>query len=168
MFQRENHFINKSILKPRRLNMKCIPAVNRTNRNRYNSQFWKFHVKFFIANWNSYCCSPCSIFYFLANEKWGFALGKSGVFRNSSEWCFWLNGKQLLLMFNCSIISRLTGTWSLYNNNSKSRSKIENASYVTPLYKKYLPFEISWSIARPVQLNRRDLFSDSNVEKMLE
>jgi hypothetical protein len=33
MFQRENHFINKSIQKPRRLNMKCIPAVNRTNRN---------------------------------------------------------------------------------------------------------------------------------------
>jgi hypothetical protein len=42
--------------------VKCIPAVNgvnKTNRNRYNSQFWKFHVNFFIANWNSYCCSPC-------------------------------------------------------------------------------------------------------------
>jgi hypothetical protein len=41
MFQRENHFINKRIQKPRRLNMKCIPAVNsvsKTNRNRYNSQ----------------------------------------------------------------------------------------------------------------------------------
>jgi hypothetical protein len=37
MFQRENHFIIKRI----RLNMKCIPAVNsvnKTNRNRYNSQ----------------------------------------------------------------------------------------------------------------------------------
>jgi hypothetical protein len=64
MFQRENHFINKRIQKPRRLNMKCIPAVNsvkKTNRNRYNSQSWKFHVTFFIANWNSYCCSPCII-----------------------------------------------------------------------------------------------------------
>jgi hypothetical protein len=42
MFQRENHFINKRIHKPRRINMKCIPAVNsvnKTNRNRYNSQF---------------------------------------------------------------------------------------------------------------------------------
>jgi hypothetical protein len=41
MFQRESHFINKRIQKPRRLNMKCIPAVNsvnKTNRNRYNSQ----------------------------------------------------------------------------------------------------------------------------------
>jgi hypothetical protein len=40
MFQRENHFINKRIQKQRRLNMKCIPAVNsvnKTNRNRYNS-----------------------------------------------------------------------------------------------------------------------------------
>jgi hypothetical protein len=39
--QRENHSINKRIQKPRRLNMKCIPAVNsvnKTNRNRYNSQ----------------------------------------------------------------------------------------------------------------------------------
>jgi hypothetical protein len=41
MFQRENHFINKRLQKPRRLNLKCIPAVNnvnKTNRNRYNSQ----------------------------------------------------------------------------------------------------------------------------------
>jgi hypothetical protein len=40
MFQRENHFFNKRIQKPRRLNLKCIPAVNnvnKTNRNRYNS-----------------------------------------------------------------------------------------------------------------------------------
>jgi hypothetical protein len=40
IFQRENHFINKRIQKPRRLNMKYIPAVNsvnKTNRNRYNS-----------------------------------------------------------------------------------------------------------------------------------
>jgi hypothetical protein len=37
MFQRENHFINKRLQKPRRLNLKCIPAVNKTNRNRYNS-----------------------------------------------------------------------------------------------------------------------------------
>jgi hypothetical protein len=43
MFQPENHFINKRIQKPRRLNtlnIKCIPAVNnvnKTNRNRYNS-----------------------------------------------------------------------------------------------------------------------------------
>jgi carbon monoxide dehydrogenase subunit G len=39
MFQRENRFINKRIQKPRRLNMKCIPAVNsvnKTNQNRYN------------------------------------------------------------------------------------------------------------------------------------
>jgi hypothetical protein len=32
MFQRENHFINKRIQKPRRLNMKCIPAVNSVNK----------------------------------------------------------------------------------------------------------------------------------------
>jgi hypothetical protein len=32
IFQRENHFINKSIQKPRRLNMKCIPAVNSVNK----------------------------------------------------------------------------------------------------------------------------------------
>jgi hypothetical protein len=41
MFQRENHFINKRLQKPRRLNLKCIPGVNivnKTNRNRYNSQ----------------------------------------------------------------------------------------------------------------------------------
>jgi hypothetical protein len=66
MFQRENHFINKRIQKPRRLNMKYIPAVNsvnKTNRNRYNSQSWKFNVKFFIANGNSYCSSPCIILY---------------------------------------------------------------------------------------------------------
>jgi hypothetical protein len=40
MFQRENHFINKRLQKPRRLNLKCIPGVNivnKTNRNRYNS-----------------------------------------------------------------------------------------------------------------------------------
>jgi hypothetical protein len=40
MFQRENHFINKRLQKPRRLNLKCILAVNnvnKTNRNRYNS-----------------------------------------------------------------------------------------------------------------------------------
>lgn len=58
MFQRENHFINKRLQKPRRLNMKCIPAVNsvnKTNRNRYNLQSQKFYVKFFIANCNSYC-----------------------------------------------------------------------------------------------------------------
>jgi hypothetical protein len=64
MFQRKNHFINKRLQKPRRLNMKCIPAVNsvnKTNRNRYNSQSWKFYVKFFIANCNSYCCSPCTM-----------------------------------------------------------------------------------------------------------
>jgi hypothetical protein len=39
MFQRENHFINKRIQKPRRLNIKCIPAVNsvnKTNRNKTN------------------------------------------------------------------------------------------------------------------------------------
>jgi hypothetical protein len=36
MFQRENHFINKRLQKPRRLNLKCIPGVNivnKTNRN---------------------------------------------------------------------------------------------------------------------------------------
>jgi hypothetical protein len=36
MFQQEHHFINKRIQKPRRLNMKCIAAVNsvhKTNRN---------------------------------------------------------------------------------------------------------------------------------------
>jgi hypothetical protein len=33
MFQRENHFINKSLQKPRRLNVKCMPAVNKTNNN---------------------------------------------------------------------------------------------------------------------------------------
>jgi hypothetical protein len=41
MFQRENHFINKRLQKPRRLNLKCIPGVNnvnKTNRIRYNSQ----------------------------------------------------------------------------------------------------------------------------------
>jgi hypothetical protein len=62
MFQRKNHFINKRLQKPRRLNLKCIPGVNivnKTNRNRYNSQSLKFYVKFFIANCNSYCCSPC-------------------------------------------------------------------------------------------------------------
>jgi hypothetical protein len=40
MFQRENHFINKRLQKPRRLNLKCIPGVNivnKTNRHRYNS-----------------------------------------------------------------------------------------------------------------------------------
>jgi hypothetical protein len=38
MFQRENHFINRRSQKPRRLNLKCMPAVNyvnKTNRNRY-------------------------------------------------------------------------------------------------------------------------------------
>jgi hypothetical protein len=52
MFQRENHFINKRLQKPRRLNLKCIPGVNivnKTNRNRYNSQSLKFYVKFFFA-----------------------------------------------------------------------------------------------------------------------
>jgi hypothetical protein len=28
MFQRENHFIYKRLQKPRRLNLKCMPAVN--------------------------------------------------------------------------------------------------------------------------------------------
>jgi hypothetical protein len=32
IFQRENHFINKRIQKPRRLNMKYIPAVNSVNK----------------------------------------------------------------------------------------------------------------------------------------
>jgi hypothetical protein len=62
MFQRENHFINKRLQKPRVLNLKCIPAVNnvnKTNRNRYNSQSWKFYVNFFFTNWISYCCSSC-------------------------------------------------------------------------------------------------------------
>jgi hypothetical protein len=31
MFQRETHFINKGLQKPRRLNLKCIPAVNNVN-----------------------------------------------------------------------------------------------------------------------------------------
>jgi hypothetical protein len=47
MFQRENHFINKRLQKPRRLNLKCIPGVNivnKTNRNRYNAR----HVNFFL------------------------------------------------------------------------------------------------------------------------
>jgi hypothetical protein len=30
-------------------------------------QSWKFHVKFFIANWKSYCCSPC--IYRMINTK---------------------------------------------------------------------------------------------------
>jgi hypothetical protein len=41
MFQREIHFINNRLQKPKRLNLKCMPAVNnvnKTNRNRYNSQ----------------------------------------------------------------------------------------------------------------------------------
>jgi hypothetical protein len=41
MFQRENHFINKRLHKLRHLNLKSMPAVNnvnKTNRNRYNSQ----------------------------------------------------------------------------------------------------------------------------------
>jgi hypothetical protein len=51
MFQRENHFINKRLQKPRLLNLKRIPAVNnvnKTNRNRYNSQSRKFYVNFFL------------------------------------------------------------------------------------------------------------------------
>jgi hypothetical protein len=50
MFQRENHFINRRIQKPRRLNMKCIAAVNsvnKTNRNRYNSVL-KISCKIFL------------------------------------------------------------------------------------------------------------------------
>jgi hypothetical protein len=40
MFQRENHFINKRLQKPSRLNLKYMPVVNnvnKTNGNRYNS-----------------------------------------------------------------------------------------------------------------------------------
>jgi hypothetical protein len=51
MFQRENHFINKRIQKPRRVNMKYIPAVNsvnKTNRNRYNSVL-KISCKIFYS-----------------------------------------------------------------------------------------------------------------------
>jgi hypothetical protein len=50
MFQRENHFINTRLQKPRRLNLKCIPAVNnvnKTNRNRYNSVL-KILCNFFL------------------------------------------------------------------------------------------------------------------------
>jgi hypothetical protein len=36
MFERENHFINKRLQKSRRLNLKCMPAVNKTNGNRYS------------------------------------------------------------------------------------------------------------------------------------
>jgi hypothetical protein len=32
MFQGENHFINKRLQKPRRLNLKCIPGVNIVNK----------------------------------------------------------------------------------------------------------------------------------------
>jgi hypothetical protein len=51
IFQRENHFINKRFQKPRRLNLKCIPAVNnvnKINRNRYNSVL-KILCKFFYC-----------------------------------------------------------------------------------------------------------------------
>jgi hypothetical protein len=51
MFLRENHFINKRLQKPRRLNLKCMPAVNnvnKTNRNRYNSQSRKFYLIFLL------------------------------------------------------------------------------------------------------------------------
>jgi hypothetical protein len=110
MFQRENHFINKRIQKPRRLNMKCIPAVNsvnKTNRNRYNSQSWKFHVKFFIANWNSYCCSSCTfsvldlvifmstnlsldkLYLPIINSRWMCIRGGCDLFL--SCWINWLN-----------------------------------------------------------------------------
>jgi hypothetical protein len=54
MFQRENHFINKRLQKPRLLNLKCIPAVNtvnKTNRNRYNSVL-KILCNFFFCQLN--------------------------------------------------------------------------------------------------------------------
>jgi hypothetical protein len=47
LFQRKNHFINKRLQKPRRLNFKCMAAVNnvnKTNGNRYNSKVCQFHV----------------------------------------------------------------------------------------------------------------------------
>jgi hypothetical protein len=49
MFQRENHFINNRLQKPKRLNLKCMPAVNvnKTNRNRYNRTIHINSYKFF-------------------------------------------------------------------------------------------------------------------------
>jgi hypothetical protein len=49
MFQRENYFINKRLQKPRRLHLKCMPAVNnvnKTNRNTIHSlaNFMKFFL----------------------------------------------------------------------------------------------------------------------------
>jgi hypothetical protein len=56
----DRHFINKRLQKPRHLNLKFVTTVNnenKTNGRRYNSQSCQFHVKIFIANSNSNCCS---------------------------------------------------------------------------------------------------------------
>jgi hypothetical protein len=39
MFQGENHFINKRLQKPTRLNLKFVSAVNNDNKTKGNSVF---------------------------------------------------------------------------------------------------------------------------------
>jgi hypothetical protein len=44
MFQRENHFINKKLQKPKRLNLKSMPTVNNVNKKNRNIQFIQFTI----------------------------------------------------------------------------------------------------------------------------
>jgi hypothetical protein len=49
MFQRENHFINKRLQKPRRLNLKCIPGVNIVNKTTEIGTVLKILYKIFFC-----------------------------------------------------------------------------------------------------------------------